>query len=178
MKKTAVLVLVLVSLLSFNSCETTQTTGPSDPFARENREFLENKRVPELFKVLFTSEKYQVVQTRYENVIRRVEDKGGDRYMMSEVKKYDKIDEAREGVLKVWLYPDSGKIMKIRPQQPTYLIELDKLITEDLQRWNFEFPKNYISPTEFTIRYRINLRKKQSDEQIMKEIREKMLEEQ
>ncbi len=160
------------------SCKTAEKVA-KDPFARENKKFLQiEPKSEELYRVLFTSEKYVVAQMRLESVIQRKEDTGGDRYMMDELSKYDKINEAREGLLKVWLYPDSGRIMKIRPQQPTYLLEIDKLLTEDLQRWAFEFPKNYVTPTVFKVRYRVVLRKKQSDEEIMKEIQEKMKEEQ
>lgn len=178
MKKIVVISIAIALAWVLVSCETAEKVT-KDPFERENKKFLKvEPKSEELFRVLFTSEKYVVSQMRLESVIQRKADPGGDRYMMEELSKYDKINEAREGLLKVWLYPDSGRIMKIRPQQPIYLLEIDKLLTEDLQRWTFEFPKNYVTPTVFKVRYRVVLRKKQSDEDIMKEIREKMKEEQ
>jgi len=46
-----------------------------------------------------------------------------------------------------------------------------------MQRWNFTSPKKrQIAPLKFDVRYRIVLRKKQSDDEIIKEVREKMKE--
>ncbi len=66
--------------------------------------------------------------------------------------------------------------MKVRPQKPTYILEIDKIINEDIQRWSFVFPKKYIEPTKLDIKYRVVLRKRQSDEQILREVRKKMKE--
>ena len=74
----------------------------------------------------------------------------------------------------MWLFPDSGGIMKIRPTQLTFLVELDNLMIEDLQRWTFSFPDKSVEPTKFDVKYRIVLRKKLSDEEIMLQIREKI----
>ena len=35
--------------------------------------------------------------------------------MTQELKKLNKIDDVRESVIRIWLYPDSGSLMKIRP---------------------------------------------------------------
>jgi len=98
------------------------------------------------------------------------------RVLMMSVKKFDKIDEERDGVIAVWLYPDSGRLMKVRPKKLTYLVEIDKLIVEDIQRWSFQFPAKDVYPTQFDVRYRVILRKTLSDEEIMKEVREKIIE--
>ncbi|MCP4136267.1 MAG: hypothetical protein GY754_35180, partial [bacterium] len=81
---------------------------------------------------------------------------------------------AREGVFTVWIYPDSGKLMQIRPQRSTFIIEADKLIMEDIQRWSFDFPKKVITPTKFDIKYRVVLRKKLSDKEILEEVGKRM----
>ncbi len=96
--------------------------------------------------------------------------------MCNEIKKHDKFNEVRESVLTVWLYPDSGSLMKIRPKEPTFLIEIDRILLEDLQRWTFKFPRKFVSPTKFDVRYRVVLRKTLSDEEIMEELREKLKE--
>lgn len=157
-------------------CSTGQkATG--DINSRANKKFLApTKKTREVFRVLLTSDNYIVSQLKYKSTIKRTPDPGGDRYMCSEVKKLDKIDEVREGRLSLWLYPDSGRIMKIRTQQSTYLLEVDKLLSEDIQRWNFTFPRKIVEPTRFDIRYRVILRKTLSDAQIIKEVREKMRE--
>lgn len=144
----------------------------------ENRQFLEAPFARgvdrETFRVLITSDKYIFVQTNYQETIERVNDPGGDRYICDEVKKYDKIDESREGMYHVALYPDRGTLMKVRPYKPMNLIELDNIIIDDLQRWSFKFPKMVIQPNNLYIKYRIVLRKRQTDAQIIREVEKKM----
>ena len=43
-------------------------------------------------------------------------------------------------------------------------------------RWNFRFPKKVVEPTKFEIIYRVVLRKKLSDEEILNAVQEKMKE--
>jgi len=114
------------------------------------------------------------MQRRYDSTIAKIADAGGDKYMCSSIGAYDKFNEARESIMRVWLYPDSGKLMKIRPVKPTFLMEIDQILLEDIQRWNFSFPKKVVHPTRFDVLYRVVLQKKLSDEQIMKEIREQI----
>jgi hypothetical protein len=66
--------------------------------------------------------------------------------------------------------------MKVRPKKLTYLMEIDKLIVEDIQRWSFQFPAKDVYPTQFDVRYRVILRKTLSDDEIMKEVRDKIIE--
>jgi hypothetical protein len=145
----------------------------------ENRQFLDASFTRgedrETFRVLIMSNKYLVVQTNYQETIERVNDPGGDKYICDEVKKYDKIDESREGMYHVSLFPDRGTLMKVRPHKPLNLIELDNIIIDDLQRWSFKFPHNTIQPNNLYIKYRIVLRKKQTDAQIIKEVEKKMM---
>ncbi|HOJ29191.1 MAG TPA: hypothetical protein PL059_08955, partial [Spirochaetota bacterium] len=156
------------------ACSTATVKEKEDPFAQDNKKFLEEKSGTELFRVLITPDNYQVVQLNYQGRITRNNDESGDKYILEEVAQYNQIDEAREGIVTVWLFPDSGAIMKIRPTQLTFLVELDNLIVQDLQRWTFSFPEKTIEPTKFDVKYRIVLRKKLSDEEIMQQIREKI----
>jgi hypothetical protein len=128
----------------------------------------------ETFRVLISSDTYAVVQTDYKDTIQREHDPGGDRYICDEIKKYDKIDEMREGLYHVSLYPDRGTLRKVRPYKPLNLIELDSLVIEDIQRWTYKFPRKVIQPYSFYIKYRAVLRKKQTDEQIIKEVQKRM----
>jgi hypothetical protein len=168
---------VCISILS--GCQTSQTgsiTGSADEIEEANREFLEpDEDARETFRVLMTSKKYIVSQMKFNNTISRAEDKGGDEYMTEELKKFDIINEVKESVIKIWLYPDlPGRIMKIRPHQPAYLLEIDQLITEDIQRWNFEFPKKYVFPTNMFIRYRIVLQKKDEGKEHLRKVKNLM----
>jgi hypothetical protein len=155
------------------SCSTIQVESMQD----ENQVFLEEdvQNKNEVFRVLLSSDEYLVVQKHYPKSIKRSDDTSGDNYFREEISKLDKIDEVREGVAKVWLYPDSGKIMQVRLQS-TFLQEIDQIILEDIQRWSFSFPKKEIFPLKFDVKYRVVLQKKLSDEQIMKEVRDHLKE--
>lgn len=180
------------SLILLTSCGTLdQLSKEKDALhkeSKEDQEFLEidkdnnfAKKIPginETFRVLLSSDGYTFSQGRYPNHIERNPDKGGDKYISSEISKYDMIDEKRTAIISVWLYPDSGRIMRIRPQTPTYFKEIDSLINDDIMRWNFTFPKKVIEPTKFDIVYRIILRKKKSDDEIIKAVQQKIREEQ
>ncbi|MGB4269894.1 MAG: hypothetical protein WBK20_12030 [Spirochaetota bacterium] len=166
--------ILFIMIITLIACHTADIKEKEDPFAHDNQKFLEEKGGTELFRVLITPESYQVIQLNYHGRITRNNDESGDKYILEEVAQYNQIDEAREGIVTVWLFPDSGAIMKIRPTQLTFLVELDNLIVQDLQRWTFSFPENTIEPTKFDVKYRIVLRKKLSDEEIMQQIREKI----
>lgn len=146
-----------------------------------NKKFLDapfekgEKDNKETFRVVIMSNKYIVVQTDHQDTIERMKDPGGDKYICDEIRKYDKIDESREGMYHISLFPDRGTLMKVRPYKPLNLIELDNLILDDLQRWTFKFPKKTIQPNNMYIKYRIVLRKKQTDAQIIKEVEKKMM---
>jgi hypothetical protein len=176
-KKNAVIIFALIIVAG---CATPQkTVQPAASYDSENVEFL--NAVPEdgdeLFRVVIMSDTYTVVQKTALETISRTEDKSADKFIYDELNKYDKINEVREAILTVSLFPDTGRIMKIRPKRLASLREIDELIVEDLQRWNFVSPnKKTISPLKFDVRYRVVLRKKQTDDEILKEVREKMKE--
>jgi hypothetical protein len=142
-KQTAACMLV-ASLALALSCA---TTGEKK-IDSENRRFLKapftKGEDKETFRVVITSNSYEVVQTDSTDTMVREDDPGGDRYICDEIKKYDKIDEAREGMYHISLFPDRGTLMKVRPYKPLNLIELDNLILDDLQRWTFKFPQKTI----------------------------------
>ena len=168
---------MLIPLLSAltASCATT----PETSLDMSNKEFLHASFNPadnkESFRILIMSDRYQVVQTNHQDTIQRVDDAGGDRFICDEIKKYDKIDESREGMYHINLFPDRGTLMKVRPHRPMNLIELDNLILDDLRRWTFKFPQKVIKPNDLFIKYRIVLRKRQTDAQIIKEVQKKMM---
>jgi len=132
----------------------------------------------ELFKIFLTSDDYAVAQMSDFDLIIRAVDTDGDDDAREEMESLNKINEEREGILAVWLYPDSGQIMKVRMIKPTFLLEVDKLISEDIQRWKFLFPKEIVEPVKFRVKYKVVLQKKLSDEEIIKEMQEKLSEEQ
>lgn len=172
MRKLVYIVFSVIVAFQMISCKTVPV---AEQLKDENDDFLKpDKKAAEVFRVLLTSDQYRVLQMKNETTIERSKDDGGDKYISGEIKKLDMIDEARIGVISVWLYPDSGKIMKIRSQRPTYFKEIDALLNDDIMRWNFNFPKKVVEPTRFDIVYRVVLSKKQSDDEIIKAVQQKM----
>lgn len=177
MKKLRVMLPAFLILPLIISCQTTGGNITYDQIKKENEKFLRaDDRGTETFRVLLSSDEYRVVQLKNETTIERAKDEGGDRFMVAEMEKYDMIEEVRVGVVSVWLFPDSGAINKIRSQRPTNFTEIDSLINDDIMRWNFNFPKKVVEPTKFDIIYRVVLRKKLSDEQILNSVQERMKE--
>lgn len=177
MKRLLIILPALFIIPMLMSCQTAAVKDSTDSIKKDNEEFLKgDKKGTETFRVLLSSDEYRVVQLRNEKTIERVPDDGGDRYMQSEMEKHDMIDEVRTGVVTVWLFPDSGAINKIRSQRPTNFTEIDSLINDDIMRWSFRFPKKVIEPTRFDIIYRVVLRKKLTDEQILNSVQERMKE--
>lgn len=176
MKKSFAILFVII--LTVVSCKTVEKPESGDKFEIENKKFLTEKPKNglEVFRVLLQSDGYSVAQKSYGAYIQRKKDDAGDKYYSQVISEHDKIDEAREGMVTVWLYPDSGRLMQIRFLKSTYLRELDDLIIEDIQRWQFNFPKRVVEPAKFNVRYRIVLRKKMSDEEIMDEVRQNLRE--
>ncbi len=176
MKKNRVIIfLIIAGLMAMLSCASTDERRIDSA----NKRFLdapfEKGDNKETFRVLIMSNKYTVVQTDHQDTMEREKDPGGDKYICDEIRKYDKIDESREGMYHISLFPDRGTLMKVRPYKPMNLIELDNLILDDLQRWTFKFPRKTIQPNNLYIKFRIVLRKKQTDAQIIREVEKKMM---
>ena len=173
--------IVLICLLL--GCSTTPDLKEQDiepkvwePRHPNNVKFLEvNPKSPDLFHVLFTSQNYIVSQMYAENTIQRGDDVSGDKYYSGEIKEFDIMDEIREGVFSITIFPDSGRLNKIRPERSTFLHDIDALILEDIQRWTFKSPqKRSFEPTKFNIKYRVILHKSKSDEEILQHIRKQI----
>lgn len=165
----------LLTGLSF-SCSTTPEV--KDLIRQDNSDFFnEEPGENEAFKVLITSDTYIIEQNNFQDKLIREDDPEGDKYICEQLKIFDKVDIKRDAVISINLYPDTGKLMKIRPKSLTYIMEIDNLIVEDLKRWNLEYAEERTGPGVVDVKYRVILRKKQSDEEIMKEVIEKVKEE-
>lgn len=179
-----VYLLLFCAIMSITlACKTTTDNVPGkDTITKEDpmqkyKAFLEvDPNSEEIFRVLMLSDNYQVGQMKKDDTIKRQADSSGDNFILEGMKNLDKVDVEREGVYTVWLFPDSGRLMKVRPKRPTFIREVDELILTDLQRWTFEFPKKVVDPVTFDIHYKVILRKQMTDEQIMDEAREKLKE--
>lgn len=160
---------VLFVMFAFSSCATT----PSDPMKRINDAWL-SQNEGELFRVVMMSNDYRVSQNAYQERMSRAEDSGGDQFFMERLRRYDIIDRETEGVIRVQLYPNNGRLMKVRFLQSTSITEIDKMITDDIQRWSFNF-NGPVSPTSFSIRYRVVLRRNSTaqDDEVQAELQKK-----
>ena len=178
MQKTFISALSLTLLFSFlYGCKTIPEPKPlvKDHLEELKNEFFdEEPSEKEAFRVFLASDGYEVKQVNFEDRMERKDDTSGDNYIMNKMEQFNIIEDSRESLVTVWVYPDTGKIMKIRPLKPTYLIELDQLIQEDIQRWELSYEDNDISPTRFEIRYKTVLQKKVTDEEIIQKMKEKM----
>ena len=176
MKKILYMILIMFFVIQFAACTKNNKIEDIQKLTqKENEAFLKpDKGSSEVFRVLLSSDEYKVVQLKHNNTMERVSDESGDKYISNELQRLDIIDEARVGLISVWLYPDSGRIMKIRSQRPIYFKEIDALLNDDIMRWTFKFPKKVVEPTRFDIMYRVVLSKKRSDEEIIKEVQEMM----
>ena len=168
-------VFFILLALAIGACKTDQEQiQPPKEEVDKHAGFLEkNESSAELFHVLISSDRYDVSQMKNEKTIRRTEDKGGDKYISSQLEQFNMVDAVRDAVLSVRLRPDSGSLSQVRTQRSTAITEIDKLLYEDIQRWTFKFPQRIVTPTQFNIRYRIVLQKTMSDSEIMEEVRKR-----
>lgn len=140
-----------------------------------NHDFFRKEGGNEIFRVYLSSDFYLCKQYGKEDWIARKKDPGGDNFARELIVGLNKIDEEREGVVKVTLYPRSGAISKIRPIRLTFLEELDRVMVEDLQRWQFNFPKRTIRPLNFFIRFRFKLKNDFKKEKTLEELEQEYL---
>ncbi|MFW5808588.1 MAG: hypothetical protein ACOCWH_06015 [Spirochaetota bacterium] len=162
--RAGILVSIVAALLV--SCKTT----PVDPVAEANEAFLSQSN-GDTFRVVMMSDRYIVRQKKYEENLSRIADESGDQYFMERLNKMNVINAAREGEIRVWVYPDSGRLMKVRFMESTYIEEVDKLIIDDIQRWTLDY-KRGVYPLKFNVRYLVVLQKKMSDTEIRQHMRE------
>jgi hypothetical protein len=163
---------IIYSTLLFSLIFSCKSTVEEKTFDQYKGFFKPDEDATEVFRVLILSDRYESSQMKFQDKLVKIDDKEGDKAISDRLREYDKIDETCDGVLTVSLY-NTGKIMKIRPKILAPISEVNSLIVEDLKRWNFKFADSVKEPNSFDIKYRVVLRKIQSDEDIMKEVMEK-----
>lgn len=125
----------------------------------------------EVFRVFATSDYYERQQISQKENIQIKKDPLGDQALSEDLKKYDKVDYYAQGLVWLELYPDSGKISRVRFLQPSGIGELDKVMADDITRWKLEFPKDIITPSRLTVRFAFVLQNRLSREEAMKELK-------
>lgn len=114
----------------------------------------------EYYKVFMASALYQVQQNNSMKGVNRIEDSVGDKSVSAELKRYDKVNLIAEAVLKLEFHPGSGKLKSVRFVSPSPISELDKLMSDDITRWQFKFASADQIPAEMRVKYRVALQKK------------------
>ena len=146
------------------------TQMPSDSEIEAMREafFARPAEEEEVYRVFVTSEGYVRKQVAFQENIGMKENKAGDQAIADEFRKFDMVNSLQEGQIRVELYPSTGKFYRVRQSKPSIMKETDKIMSEDITRWQFEFTKNEIVPKDFRVSYQVLLRKKITREQALK----------
>ncbi|MCS6984509.1 MAG: hypothetical protein NZM25_05195 [Leptospiraceae bacterium] len=127
----------------------------------EIRHFLEKPgELGEVFRIYADANQYIVTQLSYQENIQLKSDEAGNKQVSEELSRYNMVDYFAEGLLKVELFPNTGNFYRVRQLRPSGVVEIDKIISEDITRWQFIFPKGEINPREFKVRYGVKLEKK------------------
>jgi len=122
----------------------------------------------EVFRLFITSEGYTRKQMAFPDNISVKEDPTGDQGIADEFRKFDMVNSLQEGQIRVELYPTTGKFYRVRQSKPSIMKETDKMMSDDITRWQFQFAKNEIIPKDFRVSYQVLLRKKITREQALK----------
>jgi hypothetical protein len=143
---------------------------PSDAEVAEMREAFFN-RAPEneeVFRVFVTSDGFTRKQIAFNENISVKEDLAGDQAIAEEFRKFDMVNSLQEGQIRVELYPTTGKPYRVRQSKPSIMKETDKIMSDDITRWQLQFAKTEIVPKDFRVSYQVVLRKKITREQALK----------
>lgn len=135
----------------------------------------ESKNSSDLFRVVISSESYQVRQIRSTEFIKRKPDPGGDSLIMEELQKYNKRDFVDDGIISVKLNAKTGKMETINTDRSTRIQQLLKIISNDATRWTLEH-KSSEEPTitKYLITYNVVLLNKANREQIKEELKKEV----
>ena len=166
--------LLFVAFL-FLSCSTPQVKENRETsLLREKvtHEFESNEpRENEVFRIFLSSEKYIRKQIKAKDTIHLVEDSSGNEASSKELLPYDKINFKTRVIARITIYAESGTIAKIRFVRSSGISEIDKLTSEDITRWRFNFPTGKVEPLTFEITFYIFLKNKINKEQAKKELK-------
>ena len=125
----------------------------------------------EVFRIFLSSDDYIRKQLNANDTITLAEDPSGNKAASSDLIPYNKINFKAKVVVKMTIYEDTGTIAKIRFLRSSGISEIDKLISEDVTRWKFEFPKGKIEPNMLEASFYIFLKSTINKEQAKKELK-------
>ena len=135
---------------------------------------LEDPRPDEVFRVFVSSDNYIRKQLSQNKLFVFEEDTSGDLAFKNGLSPYDKIDFRTKAIVKVSLHEDSGTLSRVRFLRSSGISEIDKMVSEELTRWSFDFLTDAI-PSPFEVSFYILLKnqitKDQAKEELKKHIR-------
>ena len=134
----------------------------------------DKKNGDELFRVVLSSEYYQVRQIRQTENIKRKPDIQGDKVIMEELLKYNKKDFTDDGIISVKLNSKTGKIETLNTDRSTRIQQLLKIIQGDASRWFLEHKTEEPIITKFNIVYNVVLLNKATRDQIKEELKKEV----
>lgn len=177
MRKVIIILCILAGFVTLFQCKSSQKQaentineeGISPEVVKARDEYFATPAQPgEVFRIFVTSEHFFRKQLAYSDKVSVKEDPAGDQSLSEEFKKYDMINDLQTGLIRVELYPNSGKFYRIRQARPSKMKETDKLMSDDLTRWQFKFVKDDINPKDFKVGYCVMLRSRITREQAIK----------
>lgn len=121
-----------------------------------------SKDSQEFFRVIVSSDSYQLRQIRGSDQIKRAVDLGGDSLIMEEIQKFDLINYMDDGIIAVKLSAYTGKLENVNfYTRPMRINDLAKITQNDATRWNF-IHANPAEPAiqQFRIYYQVVLKNK------------------
>lgn len=152
-------------------------TGKVLPPGPAKTKFLFENEKPqyrELFRVYIDSDEYTVRQLHSEKTIARKKDPGGDQAIRSDFQKFNLLDMTDTAAVAVQLSTATGGLARVSVEKVARITELTTLLKDDVTRWQFEFPKDSITPSKFRIYYYIALKGKLSKEEMVKYLKSKV----
>ncbi|MCE9501386.1 MAG: hypothetical protein K8R21_12945 [Leptospira sp.] len=162
--------------------------GEKEKILNEKGDFIENNTAEpaffsaesadpnEFFRVIISSDSYQMRQIRGTDLIARKPDPGGDLLITDELKKYDLINFKDDGIMIIKLNPDTGKLENINFHTRVPRInDIAKIIQNDATRWILEHKKGPIPVvTKYLIYYNIILTNKSNREDIKNKLKKEV----
>jgi len=162
--------------------------GDSEKILNEKGEFVENhseeppffskesSEPQEYFRVIITSESYQLRQIRGTEYIVRKPDPGGDQLISDELKRFDMIDFSDDGVVQVKLNAETGKLENFNFHTRVPRInDIAKIIQNDATRWNLEHKKGTIPVvTKYLIYYNVHLKNRSSRDEVKNKLKKEI----
>lgn len=162
--------LVVNQPIQTTKAEPATTSFPDEAQVQAMREAFFNRppEAEEVFRVFVTSDGYFRKQVAFNEKVSIREDAPGDQAIADEFRKFDMVNSLQEGQIRVELYPTTGKFYRVRQSKPSIMKETDKMMSDDITRWQFVFVKEEINPKDFRVSYQVLLRKKITREQALK----------